>query len=106
MKTTRKNQCGRQVERMQVTPAQEVLADHGEIFSCGGVYLGLNRDEPRRPDRFEFWQLPNHAQETLVLNNHQVQVRASAQLSLGDAPLQEPGSAETALRRFFKESLN
>ena len=106
MKTNHKNQCGRMVDRTQATPAQEVLAEHGEIFSCGGVYLGLNRDQPRRPTHFQFMNLPNHQKETVVLNNLRVHRRSGDTQSVNASPLPENNSAESALRRFFKESLN
>ncbi len=106
MKGKQKIQCGRILDRTEVTPAQEVLAEHGEIFSCGGVYLGLNRQSPPKPDRFEYLSLPNHRDEILVLNNQEVHRRSGDEIALSTTPHRDPASPELALRRFFKESLN
>ena len=101
-----KRKCGKPIEIEAPSPAQDILSDHGEIFSCGGVYLGLNRQAPPMADNFEFLQLPNHYKETLVLNNQKV-YRAPGEINhVGNLAPQETPSPEDALRRFFKESLN
>jgi hypothetical protein len=106
MKAEGKRKCGKMVEALGLSPAQEVLADHGEIFSCGGVYLGLNRSTPAMANRFECLFLPNYHKDVVVLNNKQVYRRTGLNQTHGTAQPREVPSPEQALRRFFKESLN
>ena len=98
--------CGRPIEVEGESPTQEVLGEHGEIFSCGGVYLGLNRPAPKMSTRFEFLHLPTHQKEVLVLNDLKVHRRPSRGEADEVVSYQENSTPEDALRRFFKESLN
>lgn len=98
--------CGRPIEVEGESPAQEVLGDHGEIFSCGGVYLGLNRPAPKMSTRFECLHLPTYQKEVLVLNDTKIHRRPSRGEEAELVSYQESSSPEDALRRFFKESLN
>lgn len=115
MKAKNRQKCGRLVEVSELAPAKETLASHGEIFSCGGVYLGLNREANLpNPGKIKqkpvptYWHLPNYQKEVLVFNRGQMR-RASHQ-----APAQDSGNfnpqgtlqTEEAIRRLFKESLN
>lgn len=106
MKTLRKRNCGTPIKIEAPSPAQDVLSDHGEIFSCGGVYLGLNRQAPAIADHFEILHLPNHHKETLVLNNQKIYRTPGEPNHVGNLTPQETSTPEEALRRFFKESLN
>jgi hypothetical protein len=87
-------------------PAQEVLNEQGEIFSCGGVYLGLNRPSIPLTDRFDFLHLPNRHKGVLTLNHQKVHRLPGEVLNEGLMPHQERLSTEETLRRFFKENLN
>lgn len=106
MKLEVKRNCGRQVPASQESPAQEVLNEQGEIFSCGGVYLGTNRVPSEMGDEFSFLHLPNHRKQTIVMN-HQRPFRLPGEpAEEGELATGERPSAESAIRRFFKESLN
>jgi hypothetical protein len=101
-----KRNCGRPIEVEVESPAQEVLGQHGEIFSCGGVYLGLNRGSPKMSARFQSLHLPTHRQEVLVLNDLKVHRRPARGETEDLVSYQESSTPEDALRKFFKESLN
>jgi hypothetical protein len=101
-----KRNCGRPIDVEGESPAQEVLGEHGEIFSCGGVYLGLNRPAPRMSSRFEFLHLPTYQKEVLVLNDLKVYRRPTRGQTEEVVSYQESSTPEEALRKFFKESLN
>lgn len=105
-KTEAKRNCGTQVEPPPQNPAQGILSDHREVFSCGGVYLGLNRDTAKLADHFDFVHLPNHAKDVVVLNNQRVHRRPGTYDAPGVLSPSEVSTPEEALRRFFKESLN
>jgi len=107
MNIRQKKYCGKLVPKEEkISPAQEVLNQQGEIFSCGGVYLGLNRIEVPKRDYFEFLSLPNHFKEVLVLNNQKPYRMPGRTNEEGTLHPQERPSSEDTLRRFFKESLN
>ena len=101
-----KRNCGRPIEAEGESPAQEILGEHGEIFSCGGVYLGLNRPSPKLSNKFEYLHLPNYQQEVVVLNNQKIHSRPSRGQKEAVVSYQENSTPEEALRKFFKESLN
>lgn len=101
-----KRKCGTLLEKPETHPAREVLDDQGEIFSCGGVYLGLNRPSVPLTDRFEILHLPNYLQGSVVLNNRKILRRAGITGDSDGPPAQEPTSTQETLKRFFKESLN
>lgn len=105
-KTEAKRRCGTTAEIAPQNPAQGILNDHREVFSCGGVYLGLNRQSPKLADRFDFVHLPNHAKDVVVLNNQRIHRRPGTSDAPGVLSPREVSSPEEALRRFFKESLN
>lgn len=98
--------CGTFLQKPESVPAREVLNDHGEIFSCGGVYLGLNRSAVPFNDKFEYLFLPNQLQDVLVLNNRKIHRLPGRFTQEGILSPQERTSTQETLRRFFKESLN
>ncbi len=100
--------CGRRVERGAMTPipAQEILQEQGAIFSCGGVYLGLNRMPIRELDHFQCLHLARPQGSALVLNNLRPYRKPGYKEVAGNLTSQERERTEQTLQRFFKESLN
>jgi len=98
--------CGTSLEKPEKVPAREVLNDQGEIFSCGGVYLGLNRPAVPFNAKFEYLFLPNHLMDVIVLNNRKIHRLPGRITEEGHLSPQERTSTQETLRRFFKESLN
>ena len=107
MKEENKKNCGSPLPREEITPAHEVLNEQGEIFSCGGVYLGMNPSPIPLEDHIEYLFFPNHQQDVMVMN-HQKPYRVPARHCPEGvmAPQESSSSPESTLRRFFKESLN
>ncbi len=101
--------CGRRVEQGPAAapvPAQEILQEQGAIFSCGGVYLGLNRMPVRELDHFEYLHLARPQGNALVLNNLRPYRKPGYKEVVGSLTSQDREKAEQTLHRFFKESLN
>jgi hypothetical protein len=106
MKAGRIKICGTPLVKEGPSPAQEVLEEQGEIFSCGGVYLGLHHAPRILDDALEVVFLPNHRREILILNGENTsRISSEGGQELASSPQDRP-STGTTLRRFFKESLN
>lgn len=103
---SKKRNCGTQIQEAEASPAQEILNESGEIFSCGGVYLGLNRQMPPFNDKFGYLHLPNYPKDVLVLNNLKIHRLPGHKSSEGMLRHSGGSSSQDTLRRFFKESLN
>lgn len=114
MKANSRQKCGRLVEASELAPAQETLASQGEIFSCGGVYVGLHREDTlpnpmkAKKEATAFWHLPNHQKEVLVLQKDKVSkaTQPAAEPAAANFQAQEGFQTVDTIRRLFKESLN
>ncbi len=100
-----KNECGSEAINSESTPAKEVLEEQGAIFSCGGVYLGLNRPSVPMEDRFDFLFSPGHGKKCVLFNHGKMHRRAGEKSSETISP-QGQNSPQETLKRFFRESLN
>ncbi len=99
-------ECGTVAPNQETSSAQEVLDEKGEIFSCGGVYLGQCRQPLFKPGKNQFLHLPTHHHEVLVLKNHRLFRLVGENGDVTRASFQEIHTTQETLRKFFKESLN
>jgi len=106
MKSRGEEGCGSIALNSERAPAQEVLDDKAEIFSCGGVYLSQCRKPFLRNERFQYLHLPNRQREVMVLKNHKIYRLMGIEGDSSRASYEEISSTQETLRRFFKESLN
>jgi len=98
--------CGSISPNKEKSPHQEILEEQGEIFSCGGVYLGNFFEVPNTSPKTDLLHLPNHHQGVMVFKGGKMLRRSDADF-IGSTPATgEQTSTGDTLRRFFRESLN
>lgn len=98
--------CGSVSQNPEKSPHQEILEDQGEIFSCGGVYLGNCFELPKGAAKTDFVHLPNHHKGVMVYQGGKLQRRSVLELNGATLPVEDRTSAGDTIRRFFKDSLN
>lgn len=101
-----KKHCGTIINPTEENPTGEVLNQQGEIFSCGGVYLGLTRPVMPLKDKFEFLHLGTPHRGPIVLNHRKFYRMSGGEDHEGTLTPKERPSPHDTLRKFFKESLN